>query len=57
MAKERMDKTYSSDALHRFDFSLSQHLGLPVLNLGFSGEDNNGVYHSIYDSYDNFIRL
>jgi len=34
-----------------------QHLGIPVLNLEFSGEDNSGDYHSIYDSYDNFIRF
>jgi N-acetylated-alpha-linked acidic dipeptidase len=40
------------------DFSpFLQHLGLPVLNLGFSGESNSGDYHSIYDSYDNFIRF
>jgi N-acetylated-alpha-linked acidic dipeptidase len=40
------------------DFSpFLQHLGIPSLNLGFSGEDNSGDYHSIYDSYDNFIRF
>jgi N-acetylated-alpha-linked acidic dipeptidase len=27
------------------------HFGIPSLNLGFSGEDDGGVYHSIYDSY------
>jgi N-acetylated-alpha-linked acidic dipeptidase len=27
------------------------HLGIPSLNLGFGGEDDGGVYHSIYDSY------
>jgi N-acetylated-alpha-linked acidic dipeptidase len=60
LAKEWMDKTnIHLDALGTgSDFSpFLQHLGLPVLNLGFSGEDNNGVYHSIYDSYDNFIRF
>ena len=60
LAKEKMDKTnIHLDALGTgSDFSpFLQHLGLPVLNLGFSGEDNNGVYHSIYDSYDNFIRF
>jgi N-acetylated-alpha-linked acidic dipeptidase len=60
LAKERMDK--SSIHLEALgtgsDFSpFLQHLGLPVLNLGFSGEDNNGIYHSIYDSYDFFIRF
>jgi N-acetylated-alpha-linked acidic dipeptidase len=27
------------------------HAGIPSLNLGFAGDDNGGVYHSIYDSY------
>jgi len=27
------------------------HLGIPSLNLAFSGEDDGGIYHSIYDSY------
>lgn len=35
-----------------------QHLGVPSLNLGYGGEDESGgVYHSIYDSYDHFIRF
>jgi N-acetylated-alpha-linked acidic dipeptidase len=28
-----------------------QHLGIPSLNLGFGGEDNAGIYHSIYDDF------
>jgi len=59
-AKEIMDKTsLHMDALGTgSDFSpFLQHLGIPSLNLGFSGEDNSGDYHSIYDSYDNFIRF
>ncbi len=32
--------------------SFIQHAGIPALNLGFSGEDQGGEYHSIYDSYD-----
>ncbi len=28
-----------------------QHLGVPSLNLGFGGEDNAGIYHSIYDDF------
>jgi N-acetylated-alpha-linked acidic dipeptidase len=27
------------------------HLGIPSLSLGFSGEDDGGIYHSIYDSF------
>jgi N-acetylated-alpha-linked acidic dipeptidase len=28
-----------------------QHLGVPSLNLGFGGEDEGGIYHSIYDDF------
>ena len=28
-----------------------QHLGVPSLNLGFGGEDSDGIYHSIYDDF------
>ena len=34
-----------------------QHLGVPSLNLGYGGEDGGGEYHSIYDSYDHYIRF
>lgn len=34
-----------------------QHLGIPSLNLGYGGEGSGGEYHSIYDSYDHFIRF
>jgi N-acetylated-alpha-linked acidic dipeptidase len=60
LAKESMEKS----SLHLqalgtgSDFSpFLQHLGIPSLNLSFSGEDNSGDYHSIYDSYDNFVRF
>lgn len=35
--------------------SFIQHAGIPSLNLGYGGEDNGGEYHSIYDSYYDFI--
>jgi len=35
--------------------SFIQHAGIPSLNLGYGGEDNGGDYHSIYDSYYDFI--
>lgn len=60
LAKEIMRKTnLHLEALGTgSDFSpFLQHLGIPSINLGFSGEDNGGAYHSIYDSYDNFIRF
>ena len=28
-----------------------QHAGIPTLNIGFGGEDDGGIYHSIYDSF------
>ena len=28
-----------------------QHLGIPSLNIGYGGEDRNGIYHSIYDDF------
>ena len=35
-----------------------QHLGISTLNLGYGGEDEeNGIYHSAYDSFDHFIRF
>ena len=37
--------------------SFIQHAGIPALNLGYGGEGNGGEYHSIYDSYDNYIRF
>jgi N-acetylated-alpha-linked acidic dipeptidase len=27
------------------------HLGIPAINIGFSGEDGGGEYHSIYDNF------
>ncbi len=59
-AKEIMDKTtLHLEALGTgSDFSpFLQHLGIPSIDLGFSGEDKGGSYHSIYDSYDNFVRF
>jgi N-acetylated-alpha-linked acidic dipeptidase len=28
-----------------------QHIGVPSINLGYGGEDEGGVYHSIYDDF------
>jgi len=28
-----------------------QHLGVPTLNIGYGGEDQSGIYHSIYDDF------
>jgi len=34
-----------------------QHLGLPSLNLSFGGEGGGGSYHSLYDSFDHYVRF
>ena len=35
-----------------------QHLGIATLNLSYGGEaDNDGIYHSVYDSFDHFLRF
>lgn len=35
-----------------------QHVGIASLNIGFGGEDEqDGVYHSIYDSFDHYERF
>ena len=34
-----------------------QHLGIASLNIGYGGEDGGGSYHSIYDSFDHYIRF
>ena len=35
-----------------------QHLGIATLDVGFSGEgEDDGVYHSAYDSYDHYRRF
>lgn len=37
--------------------SFLQHAGIASLNLGYSGEDPSGDYHSIYDSYDLYTKF
>jgi N-acetylated-alpha-linked acidic dipeptidase len=34
-----------------------QHAGIPTLNLGYGGEDDGGIYHSIYDSFSWYSRF
>jgi N-acetylated-alpha-linked acidic dipeptidase len=31
--------------------SFIDHLGVPSLNLGYGGEDDGGIYHSVYDDF------
>ncbi len=40
------------------DFSpFLQHAGIASLNIGYGGESGGGEYHSIYDSYDHYIKF
>ncbi len=34
-----------------------QHLGIASLDIGFEGESSGGSYHSLYDSFDHFMRF
>jgi N-acetylated-alpha-linked acidic dipeptidase len=34
-----------------------QHAGIPTLNIGFGGEDDGGIYHSIYDTFYWYTRF
>jgi N-acetylated-alpha-linked acidic dipeptidase len=34
-----------------------QHLGIPSLDIRYSGENAGGSYHSIYDSFDHYVRF
>jgi N-acetylated-alpha-linked acidic dipeptidase len=57
------------DALDKKDIQISalgsgsdftpflQHIGIASLNIGFGGENEGGDYHSIYDSFDHYIRF
>ena len=37
--------------------SFIQHLGIPSLDIGYGGENSGGEYHSIYDSYDDYVKF
>ena len=38
--------------------SFVQHLGIPSINLGFGGEDEQGgIYHSAYDTFEHYVRF
>jgi N-acetylated-alpha-linked acidic dipeptidase len=34
-----------------------QHLGIASINFGYGDEDEYGQYHSIYDSFDHYVRF
>jgi N-acetylated-alpha-linked acidic dipeptidase len=34
-----------------------QHLGIASIHLGYGGENRGGSYHSLYDSFDHYVRF
>src|SRR5262249_22231115 len=57
-AREREDLRISALGSGSDYTPFLQHLGVPSLNLGFGGEgETDGVYHSIYDSFDHYTRF
>ncbi|HEY2093562.1 MAG TPA: transferrin receptor-like dimerization domain-containing protein [Thermoanaerobaculia bacterium] len=34
-----------------------QHIGVASMNIGYGGESGGGSYHSVYDSFDHYIRF
>ncbi|HYS52598.1 MAG TPA: transferrin receptor-like dimerization domain-containing protein [Thermoanaerobaculia bacterium] len=34
-----------------------QHTGVAAMNIGYGGEGGGGSYHSIYDSFDHYVRF
>jgi N-acetylated-alpha-linked acidic dipeptidase len=57
--KARKRETLPVDALGSgSDYTaFYHHLGVASLNLSFTGEDDGGIYHSIYDTFDWFTRF
>ena len=37
--------------------SFLQHAGIAAMNVGFGGEDSGGDYHSVYDSYEDYVHF
>ena len=50
-AREREDQRIDALGSGSDYSSFLDHAGVPALNLGFGGEDNGGIYHSIYDDF------
>jgi N-acetylated-alpha-linked acidic dipeptidase len=50
-AREREDLRIAALGSGSDYSSFIDHLGVASLNLGYGGEDNGGIYHSIYDDF------
>ena len=50
-ARERDDQRIGALGSGSDYSSFLDHMGVAALNLGYGGEDNGGIYHSIYDDF------
>jgi N-acetylated-alpha-linked acidic dipeptidase len=60
LRKEARDRTLIRlDALGSgSDFTpFLQHTGVAAMNIGYGGEGGGGSYHSVYDSFDHYVRF
>lgn len=56
-AKEREDLRLPAAGSGSDYTPFLQHAGIASLNIGFGGEEEYGQYHSIYDSFDHYVRF
>ena len=64
LARQRADRGVDNPVYHiealgsGSDYSsFIDHAGVASLNFGYGGEEGNGSYHSIFDSFDEFTRF
>ena len=50
-ARDRADLRISALGSGSDYSSFLDHLGIAAVNLGYGGEDNGGIYHSVYDDF------
>ena len=50
-ARERDDQRIGALGSGSDYSSFLDHMGIAALNLGYGGEDNGGIYHSVYDDF------
>jgi N-acetylated-alpha-linked acidic dipeptidase len=50
-ARERSDLTMAPLGAGSDYTAFYHHLGIPAVHFGFGGEDDGGIYHSIYDTF------
>ncbi|HYR44326.1 MAG TPA: M28 family peptidase, partial [Terriglobia bacterium] len=57
-ARERSDLRISALGSGSDYTPFLQHLGIATVNVGYGGEgETDGVYHSVYDSFDHYVRF